>query len=170
MPRPLPCLERVMHVEGPAMGMDVLSRSNGNVIPAHAGIQCRGNGLDSRVRGNDHLAIIWHVCFPEYITRSRHVSVSRRCPVSPAQQSVPNGAEWFLMLPGGDPRDKRVIFQVLPPGAEAPTVVLKVAHFESQLAPLDDLERGLAVAMEIGGVIYDHRSGRGVPQLSPSEL
>ena len=26
----------------------------GNVIPADAGIQIRGNLLDSRVRGNDH--------------------------------------------------------------------------------------------------------------------
>ena len=26
----------------------------GNVIPAYAGIQFRGDGLDSRVRGNDH--------------------------------------------------------------------------------------------------------------------
>lgn len=39
---------------------------HGNVIPAHAGIQDRGNGLDSRVRGNDDLALLWHVCFPEY--------------------------------------------------------------------------------------------------------
>ena len=64
-------LEGVMHVEGPEIGMDIPSRPHGNVIPAHAGIQCRGHGLDSRVRGNDDLAIIWPVCFPEYITRSR---------------------------------------------------------------------------------------------------
>jgi hypothetical protein len=42
-----------MHVEGSAMGMDGTSMPHGNVIPAHAGIQRRGNGLDSRVRGND---------------------------------------------------------------------------------------------------------------------
>ena len=52
------------------MGMDVPSKPHGNVIPVHAGIQRREHGLDSRVRGNDDFAIIWHVCFPEYITRS----------------------------------------------------------------------------------------------------
>src|SRR5262245_42331636 len=66
-----------MHVEGPAVGMDVPSRPYRNVIPAHAGIQGGGNGLDARVRGNDDLAILWHVCFPEYITRSRNMSDDR---------------------------------------------------------------------------------------------
>jgi hypothetical protein len=65
-----------MHVEGPAMGMEVPSRPHGNVIPAHAGIQGRGPGLDSRVRGNDARAILWHVGFPEYITRSRGMTSS----------------------------------------------------------------------------------------------
>jgi hypothetical protein len=47
-----------MHVEGPALGMDIPCMPHGNVIPAHAGIQYRGNELDSRVRGNDDLAIL----------------------------------------------------------------------------------------------------------------
>jgi hypothetical protein len=35
------CLERVIHVERAAQGMDTLGRPSGNVIPAQAGIQCR---------------------------------------------------------------------------------------------------------------------------------
>jgi hypothetical protein len=67
-----------MQVADPAMGMDVLSRPYGNVIPAHAGIQGRGHGLDARVRGHDALAILGPVGFPEDITRARRTVRIRR--------------------------------------------------------------------------------------------
>jgi hypothetical protein len=37
----------------PVHAMPCAWQYRGNVIPAYAGIQFRGDGLDSRVRGND---------------------------------------------------------------------------------------------------------------------
>jgi len=64
-------LERVMHVERSTMGLEAQWRPRGNVIPAYAGIQEPGGRLDSRVRGNDHHALIQYGCTPKCITRSK---------------------------------------------------------------------------------------------------
>jgi hypothetical protein len=56
-----------MHVERLALGLDAQSKRHPSV--------CRdpdpGDRLDFRVRGNDHHAMTWYVCTPEYITRSK---------------------------------------------------------------------------------------------------
>src|SRR5262249_21987458 len=64
-------LERVMQVERSTLGIEAQWRPRGNVIPAYAGIQEPGGRLDSRVRENDHHAMLQYVCTPKCITRSR---------------------------------------------------------------------------------------------------